>query len=851
VFCITFSLATLTGPALNNLHLPSVNLVRANLEPCQTHGASGACSQLWYPAGSAMNTLLASIFTDSTAEYVNLQSPSPTIDFTDSPCTPSVCSTLTTSPNFLVTAPVGEMGYYEIQYMLANNFWGCNFNFGNSACGVEIRQGIAHMIDKTVFTSTELSISGVATPIDNPVPTTSTGGLTTPNPCSYDASFPQSGPQCVPGSPGGTSYHLGPSAGADGIPWLQAPGSPDLNAAARHFVNAGIATGFSNTTSVLTGINPAAASNTIQIFIRNDDPPRLHLGQGLQAQICYLFTASYTAPCPYLTTILGPNTAFPGFATSNTSVSLSWWMYTASYNYIPYFDDSLYFTYNSRFVSGIPAIQSPTGPCSAASTPTNAASNYMYLCNSAYDSISTQMETAPSIAQAVSLGVQAESTFGSSAFTLPIFERTIQFGYLNNGWIRAINSDGRGLPNSFTWLNAWNPSPPLAGTIRQGFSQTTRSVNPYIASTPQDLYIVGNIYDTLTKANPLSPSQVMNWMTRLAQTFPNNMLTYTPPPNTVISYRFTFPNDIYFQDGRLVTIYDVAFSYLSMVASGAFLSGGASAMTGITILSSIQFDINLNSQGPFTLPNLTSLPILPGRYWTSATSLAWDASILNCTQGKGCPMTQYTISGTAVNCLVGDCTDFPASFMTVDPTKTTAVFDPIANHTFVGSGPFQCGTITVLGSGICTSTGFENPPIGGGYTLTRFGTGFAPASSTTGIYFHSPGDLALFLWGCGGQSTITINCYAAVILCFGQPLGFCPQYQKGIGASSTGIVGVNQVAYVVEHFNDDWLTPFNWATNPPLGIGTLAPILYEGSTTLNPGSVAGCTMPYPIGGYDC
>jgi hypothetical protein len=27
--------------------------------------------------------------------------------------------------------------------------------------------------------------------------------------------------------------------------------------------------------------------------------------------------------------------------------------------------------------------------------------------------------------------------------------------------------------------------------------------------------------------------------------------------------------------------------------------------------------------------------------------------------------------------------------------------------------------------------------------------------------------------------------------------------------------------------------------------------LYEGTATLNPASVAGCTSPYPTGGYDC
>jgi len=273
-----------------------VQLAHAVLEPCQTQGSGGACSQFWFPAGPEMNTELALIFTDQVAEYSNLQSSSPAIDFPDSPLPPSIIQSFINSPNSVVTAPVGQTGYYEIQYMLANNFWGCNFDFGNAACGVQIRQGIAHMIDKTSFTNTDPNIAGISTPIDNPVPTTSAGGLSSPNSCGYDASFPQSGSQCVVGTRGGTSYHLAPSAGADGFPWLAGPGSADLNAAAQHFVNAGVATGFDSSTSVLTGISSAAASHPVNFFIRNDDTVRLDLGKGLEAQICFLFTGSYTAP---------------------------------------------------------------------------------------------------------------------------------------------------------------------------------------------------------------------------------------------------------------------------------------------------------------------------------------------------------------------------------------------------------------------------------------------------------------------------------------------------------------------------------------------------------------------------
>ena len=70
-------------------------------------------------------------------------------------------------------------------------------------------------------------------------------------------------------------------------------------------------------------------------------------------------------------------------------------MYTAGFANVLTFDSGLYFGYNSQFVSGIPSIKQPTGPCSSQSVPSFSAGNYMYLCNSNYDTISSQMEFSP------------------------------------------------------------------------------------------------------------------------------------------------------------------------------------------------------------------------------------------------------------------------------------------------------------------------------------------------------------------------------------------------------------------------------------------------------------------------
>ena len=847
-----------------------------------------------------MNTELATIFTDETAEFNELQATGaghPSIDLSDWLLPNSLLNTFTSQPQFLITAAQASIGYYEIEFHLDNSFWGCGFNFGNSACGIQIRQAISHIVDKTSFTSNEAAIAGHAAPIDNPLPTTIGGGLQEPNPCAWDASFPETGSQCVVGETGGVAYHLQASTGANGIPWIYAPGSADLNAAAQHLVNAGLATGFNSATSVLTGISSAVTSNPPTFFIRNDNVPRLDLGNSMAQEICYLFTGSYAACPTILKTVPGPITAFPGFTTGTSSVQQLWWMYTAAFGGGTFFDSSLYLAYNSRFVSGIPSIQSPTGPCDSTSVPSAGAANYEYICVPAFDSLSNQMEFSPCLSaqgdpvagatsnlptspgngfcsgttlSAHSAGIQAENEYGSKALTFPIMETTDQYGYLNNGWLQVANNAQYGLGNYFTWLNAWNPSPVIPGTIRQGFKESVKDPNPYIASTVWDLYIYGNVYDSLFASDPLAPSQIFNWMTisefqtcATGTTTPcnSNSLGYNPAPNTQASYRFTLRPDVYFQDGNAVTAYDVAFSYLSLVGTGAFQSGGASDMTGITVLQPYQFDIGVNSLGPFTLPNLTALSIQPGRYWTGAGTSAWDSAI-TCKNTGTCGKSQYTLSGPTPVCDTTrntsfNCTNFPASLMTINPNDVTATFDPIANHIFVGSGAWTCGQVTTSGSGTCTSSGTMNVPPGGSWTLTRFGAGVSTITQSN-TYFRASSNAALWIWSLqGGASSFTEfvsleHCYNVAV----NLSGSCSHWQQGIGNPGAGsTVTANQVTIGVRFFGLSWVNggppalPYDWATNPPTGLSPFAPVLYEGSTTLSPSSgIGGVGCP---NGYDC
>src|SRR5207245_649744 len=139
-FAVAFSLMALPSVIPRTFHLPLSSLAHATL----------VSDEAWVPAGPEMNVAFDYIFSTEGTELVDLQSPNPSVDFTDVPLPGSLVSSLVTNPNFAVTQ-LEYRGASEIEFNLANDYWGCDFNFGNSACGIQIRQGIAHLIDKVQF----------------------------------------------------------------------------------------------------------------------------------------------------------------------------------------------------------------------------------------------------------------------------------------------------------------------------------------------------------------------------------------------------------------------------------------------------------------------------------------------------------------------------------------------------------------------------------------------------------------------------------------------------------------------------------------------------------------------------
>ena len=421
IFAIAFSLVSLPSVLSNDFFLPSIPVVRAQQET-----TSGS----WYPAGAQEQTLSISQGDGASITQVNWLLTNQ-VDSEDWPLTATQqgASTVNCSgnANVLCSLPVPDHGYFEIEFNLANVLWGIPMQYGNSASGVELRQGIAHLINKQSFTANNPACLGVAcVPDDQAVPVCTisvgctNGGLYAANPCGWDTKYTESSStNCVVGAPGGTSYNcnfsttcpMGTLTGTTTFAWQAAIGSPDFCAAAQHFIQAFADAGISGVSTnancelvaptggwpaVVTAINtagscsiPIATANTC-FFVRTTEP-RKSLGEGLAQDICALFSPAWGAwttfagqrfscdnsntgsgnsacgggSCPFLQEIEGPS-QFCGFNTSTNGTPINCWgLGTFGFGQVFPFDSTTYFEYNSLFAT------KTTVTCTSADCSTN------------------------------------------------------------------------------------------------------------------------------------------------------------------------------------------------------------------------------------------------------------------------------------------------------------------------------------------------------------------------------------------------------------------------------------------------------------------------------------------------
>jgi hypothetical protein len=595
------------------------------------------------------------------------------------------------------------------------------------------------------------------------------------------------------------------------------------------------------------------------------------------------------------------------------------------------FDSTTYFEYNSLFatktdytcVNADCTIKTAGSTC-ASSTYTTSAPDYMYLCSPTYDQLSSAMEfssclsspgpaTDPSLGEAsptfancsgatvsggagatacfnaspvcsaVSAGYQAEDYYGSHVFTLPIYDTVDTQGRLSSwplggstpGFITATGGGYSASANFWNWLNAYSPTPAVAGTLRQSFLTTVDSLNPFQFTTLWDAYILGNIYDTLFNENPLcaplngqahagpgpcnSIFQVIDWMTT-SHTF----LCYPGGPqctSTTLGYgnatyfastsadlRLTLNRSNHWQDGGPVTAWDVKYSFIDLNATGAFQASSLSNVAHINVLDEYTLDLNLKAKGPFTELFLGSITIMPGHIWSACGASTWNSGI------SGSNIAGTNVVNAAEDTCVGH---FGApSIATVGGLRVDSPnFDPMANNFIIGSGPYTCQSIGGTGhpavgtlGGGCSIDNTQDPAFGfNDYTLTRTGCTLTSTGTTCGVagsssdYFRSSGALASYVWtGDIGSGSADFSRLLAVNSCHSStPSADCPHWAQGIGnpgGAGSNPVGLSQRLKVNSYRGVSWI-----AFSPSQSVGTQLVLTCAPGYTLPGTTTTPCT----------
>ncbi len=410
ILTIAFSLVSLPSVLSSTLHLPSIPVARAQ---------RGNTTGQWYPAGAQEQTLSISQGNGGSGTQIGWLLTNQ-IDSEDWPLTATQQGSGSGNVNcpvnlaVLCSLPLPDHGYFEVEFNLANVLWGIPMQYGNSAAGVELRQGIAHLFNKQSFTANNAGCLGVAcVPDDQAIPACTisvgctNGGLYAANPCGWDTKYSESGStNCVVGAPGGTAYNCnfsttcptGTLTGSTTFPWQAAIGSPDFCAAAQHFIQAFTDAGITGVTTnascelvaptggwpaVVTAINTAegcigitATANTC-LYNRSTEP-RKSLGEGLAQDICALFSPAWGAwttlggqqfscdnsntgsgnvacgggSCPFLQYIENFDFPFCGFHTSTSGIPNNCWgLGIFGFGQVFPFDSTTYFEYNSLFAT--------------------------------------------------------------------------------------------------------------------------------------------------------------------------------------------------------------------------------------------------------------------------------------------------------------------------------------------------------------------------------------------------------------------------------------------------------------------------------------------------------------------
>ena len=192
-----------------------------------TPGAAvDSSSNLWAPYGPRVPNLQFNYYSNEISEFSDFEAGR--LDLTDWPVAKAQFASYDNNPDFVLSPGQGQYGMFGIDFNYASSTWrawGCDFQHGLSACGIEIREAFAHMIDRQSFVN-DGPLSGAGQALADPSPPAKDPSAT---PLSAQVAWDTLTNQNVSGivHPADVSaFHIAPSPGG-----FAQPRSPDFCAA--------------------------------------------------------------------------------------------------------------------------------------------------------------------------------------------------------------------------------------------------------------------------------------------------------------------------------------------------------------------------------------------------------------------------------------------------------------------------------------------------------------------------------------------------------------------------------------------------------------------------------------------
>jgi len=756
------------------------------------------------------------------------------------------------NPDWLITPTQGAALYHGMYYNLDDttdgsgtvwHSWGCPFAHGNSACGIEIRQAFAHLIDRPRFVSDgPLQGGGVALADDVPANkadpfTSQTVASSLADQCSWDTLYLANGINSGYQGKYGTclsAFNIAPDAGG-----FAAPGSPDFCAAVDHLIRAtqlAPSLGLQRDPAAAVdafgnhcGIDPASpglpniAAHPMRAKVRSTDP-RLTMGQSMIVAMTQLFAGNSVNTIQIGSGGVLGQMVF--FCCTGGRLTDDWEWYTFGYQDTNPYPTTLYSAFASSQASNIcggPTFIQPNNPT--------------FVCIPAADGPLLNLATTLVQATLYSNTYAALNVLGSHTVDIPAYTFATRTSALRSV-ANPVNFVGLGYENLWNFYSAhksnYNPVDPRfkfnaggpADTIRWGQAggDIVANLNPFFSQWVWEFNILGEIFDTPFAASPVSPTQVFCWMC-------NSFSTTPADANGNEHIIMDLKQNLHWQDGVPIDAYDIKFSALAQRDYAAVLANPL--ILDVNVLGPLKLDVTM--QGVSIAHPLTfgSTLIMPRHL----IQLAGDNTY---GQGVGIPDPQW-----------------------LDPS-----YDPIAHGTFIGSSEFECRSrfaadFGKLGTGCVTnsdlSRGGQAIASGGSMFLSLYdnrgqgGAGpfdqwFRLNNPNTGLVCIYPDDRQVpplpngtcppgsfgpqpgwgqyqeFSWADRFENGhVTTQDLAAVAACFGHTSSGCADgaywLKDFLHPGSSGVIS-SEVTVVASHLDDTLLAPFSWSGDQAQQPGT-------------------------------